>query len=88
MEKENSDANAGGSAMKKRYLSLSLKKHSRFANVSEETVESFACASLPKNSALNGKWAVCNFSEWLADHNKRHRESPCPPEILSLVQVY
>ena len=83
MEKENVDANAGESATKKRRLSLSLKKHSRFADVSEEAVESFACVSLPKNSALNGKWAMRNLSEWLADHNKRHPESSCPPEILS-----
>ena len=62
MEKENVYTNTGGSATKKRRLSLSLKKHFRFADVSEETVESFACASLPKNSALNGKWAVRNLA--------------------------
>ena len=50
MEKENVDVNAGGSAMKKRCLSLSLKKNSRFAEVTEETVECFACTSLTKNS--------------------------------------
>ena len=83
MEKENVDVNAAGSAMKKRCLSLSLKKNSRFTEVSEETVECFACASLTQNSALNGKWAMRNLSKWLADHNKRHPESPCPPEILS-----
>ena len=43
-------------------FSLSLKKHSRFADVSEETVESFACASFPKNSALNGKWTMRNLA--------------------------
>ena len=58
---ENVDANAGGNGMKKRHLSLSLKKHSRFADVSEEMVESFACASLLKNLALNCKWAVHNL---------------------------
>ena len=79
---ENVVVNPGGSATKKRRLSLSLKKHSRLANVSEEMVESFACTSLPKNSALNGKWVMRNLSEWLADHNKRHPESPCPPGIL------
>ena len=63
MEKENVDANAGASAPKKRRLSLSLKKHSRFADVSEETVESFACASVPKNSVLNSKWALHNFKK-------------------------
>ena len=83
MEKENVDSNVGASASKKRRLSLSLKKCSRFADISEETVESFACASIPKNSALNNKWAMRNLSEWLADHNERHLESPCPPEIVS-----
>ena len=62
MKKKNADANAGGSATQKRRLSLPLKKHSRFADVSEEMMESFACASLPKNLALNGKWAVCNLA--------------------------
>ena len=83
MEKENVDANAAASALKKRRPLLSLKKHSRFADVSEETVESFVCASVPKNSALNSKWAMRNMNKWLADHNKRHSESPCPPEIVS-----
>ena len=83
MEKENVGANAGASAPKKRRLSLSLKKRSRCADVSEEPVESFACASIPKNSALNSKWAMHNLSEWLAHHNKRHPESPCPPETVS-----
>ena len=55
MKKEKVNAKAGGSATKKQRLSLSLKKHSRFADVSEKMVESFAYASLPKNLALNSK---------------------------------
>ena len=83
MEKENIDMIAGASARKNRHLSLPLKKHSRFADVSEETVESSACASIPKNSALNRKWAIRYLNDWLVDYNKSHPESPCPPEILS-----
>ena len=36
-------------------------KHSRLVDFSEEIVESFACASLLKNSAINGKWAMRNL---------------------------
>ena len=75
MEKENVGTNSGGSATKKRHLLLSLKKHSRFADVSEETVESFACASLPKNSALDGKWAVRNLSLKVVDCVHKCNES-------------
>ena len=64
MEKENVDTNAGASAPKKRCLSLSLKKHSRFADVSEETVE---------RCRLNSR-RTKQFEE-VVDCVKKHKES-------------
>ena len=43
-------------------LSERLADHN---DVSEETIESFACAFVPKNSALNSKWAMrVTVSTW------------------------
>ena len=77
MDKENVQPQS-----KKRRLSLSLKKKevastSRFADVTEETLDSLASYSMPKNSAVNCKWAMCNLTDWHKDYNERHPESPC-----------
>ncbi len=83
MEKENSEPNT-----KKRRLSLSRKKKKmndvdRFADIPNETLESMATYNMPKNSALNSKWAMNNLNDWFVDYNTRHPDKRCPPEILS-----
>uniref|UniRef100_A0A1X7TQ82 Uncharacterized protein n=1 Tax=Amphimedon queenslandica TaxID=400682 RepID=A0A1X7TQ82_AMPQE len=37
---------------------------------------------VPKNTAVNMKWAVKNFIDWKASYNGRHPEEPCPDEVL------
>ena len=76
MDKENVEPQS-----KKRRLSLSLKKKevasaSQFADVTEETLDSLASYSMPKNSAVNCKWAMRNLTEWhritIKDIQNRH----------------
>ena len=86
MEKENSEPNCQAEKepdAKKRHLSLSRTKKRRFADVSGEKLESMSTYSMPKNSALNSKWAINNLTDWVADHNLRHPDSLCPQDLLS-----
>ena len=37
---------------------------------------------VPKNTAVNTKWAVKNFIDWNSSCNDRHPEDPCPDDLL------
>ena len=55
---------------KKPKLSLSLKKNR------------FKKAKIPKNTDINTRWAMKNFTDWLSDYNLRNPESVCPEEVI------
>ena len=57
MEKEKENVNPRS---KNRRLSLSLpkKQKTRFADIPDDTLESMSAYHMPKNSALNSKWAL------------------------------
>ena len=74
--KENTDP-------KKRRLSLSLKKKSRFAATTEDNLLAMAKPQLPKNTVSSCKWAMCNFREWFADYNRRNPDNLCPDVLLT-----
>lgn len=75
-EKENT-------CVKKRRLSMSLKKNRQFRNVSSESLQSMATVTVAKNSARASKWATTNLRAWLDDYNARNPEQKCPDEILT-----
>ena len=78
---ENIDPNA----VKKRRLSLSLKKKqgSRFGTTSKEQLESMSSYTMPKNSAVSSTWAIKNLSDWWEEHNDKNPNNLCPKELLS-----
>ena len=68
---------------KKRRLSLSLKKKSRFVATTEDNLLAMAKPQLPKNTVSSCKWAMCNFREWFADYNRRNPDNICPEVLLT-----
>ena len=39
-------------------------------------------AKIPKNTDINTRWAMKNFTDWLSDYNLRNPESVCPEEVI------
>ena len=74
-DKENTDP-------KKRRLSLSLKKRSRFVATTEDNLLAMAKPQLPK-STVSSKWAMTNLREWFTDYNSRNPDNLCPEVFLT-----
>ena len=75
-DKENNPPN------KKRKLSLSLKN--RFKSSTEEERAELEKPRVPKNTEVNTKWAMKNFTDWVFDYNTRHPpEEQCPKIVLN-----
>ena len=39
-------------------------------------------AKIPKNTDINTRWAMKNFTDWLSDYNLQNPESVCPEEVI------
>ena len=76
MDKENQPPHP-----KKPKLSLSLKKN-RFKKASRSELQQMMKAKIPKNTDINTRWAMKNFTDWLRDYNLRNPESVCPEEVI------
>ena len=66
--------------VKKCRLSLSLK--SRFKNDTCVELEDLSKVKMPKNTSLNTRWAMKNFTNWFSGYNTRNPDNPCPDEVL------
>lgn len=48
----------------------------------KKPLETYQKCFCPENTKVNIRWAVKNFKEWAACHNKRHPENLCPSRVL------
>ena len=81
MDKENEEPKP-----KKKRLSLYLqkkKREDRFSTVTSDALKEMSSYKMPKNSELNSKWAMKNFSDWMDCYNTKNPDEPCPSELLS-----
>ena len=66
----------------KRKLSLSLKN--RFKKTSKEELRKMTLPQVPNNTSANTRWAIKNFTDWFAAHNRDATDDDlCPEEVLS-----
>ena len=68
---------------KKRRLSLSLKKRSRFVATTEDNLLAMTKPQLPNNTVSSSKWAMSNLQEWFKDYNSRNADNLCPEVFLT-----
>ena len=62
-------------------LTLSVKK--RFKSSTEAERAELEKPQVPKNTEVNTKLAMKNFSDWVFDYNSRHPpEEQCPKIVL------
>ena len=67
---------------KKRKLTLSVKNH--FKSSTEVEQAKLEKPQVPKNTKVNTKWTMKNFTDWVFDYNMRHpHEEQCPKIVLN-----
>ena len=83
------------SPVAKRRKRLSLKRKSKAGSteiedeIDEErfvspskSLATYQVGFVPKNTSVNTKWAVKNFTDWKDSYNARHPDELCPEDIL------
>ena len=83
MEKENVSPSKDNHPLKKRRLSLSLKRKHRFQAASDNDLAKLSKPQVAKNTDVSKRWAIKNFTDWYQDYNARNPEELCPKEVIS-----